>query len=124
VSTRDSGKKQIKSSFHRLRTSEAVLPAPAAVKGRTGCGGISPCEIPVNIVQFDLVVWYNDGSYQKIAIDLALSNKTPFIPFGPDPQSFDRLNGLLVTDCRATQVPVEGRTVYLRDCLNLEDFQK
>lgn len=115
-------KKPTRSSFHRLRTSDGFLEVPNAVKAKPDCGGISPCEIPVKYVQFDLVQWYNDETYQKISIDFAFSTKTPYLPFGESLD--DQLNGVLVADCRATVVPVEGRTVYVRDCLNLTDFQK
>lgn len=114
-------KKPTKESYHRLRESTGMVAVPNVVKTRPGCGGLSPCEIPATFIQFDFVQWFNDGTYQKVAVDLAFSTKTPFLPFG---QNFDQLTGLLITDCRATVIPVEGRTVYVRDCLSLEDFQK
>jgi hypothetical protein len=114
-------KKPTKVTFHNLRETNGTSAVPAAAKNRPGCGGLSPCEIPSRFVRFDLVQWYNDETYQKIALDFAFSTVTPYLPFG---QNFDQFNGLLITDCRATLVPVEGRTVYVRDCLNLEDFQK
>jgi hypothetical protein len=43
------------------------------------------------------------------------------IPFGRD---FDQYSGLLVADCRSTYIPLETRTVYVRDCLTLDDFKK
>ncbi len=114
-------KKPTRVSFHRLRESDGNMDVPAVIKNKPGCGGLSPCELPVHYVQFDMVQWFSDETYQKISLDFAFSLKTPYLPFGED---FDQLNGVLVTDCRATQIPVEGRTVYLRDCMSLEDLQK
>lgn len=114
-------KKPSKTTFHRLRTSDGTREVPAAVKGKVDCGGLSPCELPVHYIQFDMVQWYTDDSYQKVALDFAFSTKTPYLPFG---ENFDQLNGVLITDCRATLIPAEGRTVYVRDCMDLEDFQK
>ncbi len=115
------GKLPTKVTFHRLRESDGNIEVPAAVKNRPSCGGLSPCELPVHYVQFDMIQWFNDETYQKISLDFAFSIKTPYLPFG---ENFDQLNGLLITDCRATVIPVEGRTVYVRDCMTLEDFQK
>jgi hypothetical protein len=114
--------KPVKTTYHRLRTSEGTAPVPAALKAKADCGGISPCELPVRYVQFDLVNWYADDSYQRIAVDLGLSSKPPYLPFGRT--LIDILNGALVVECMSLLVPVEGRTVYVRDCMNLEDFQK
>jgi hypothetical protein len=108
-------------TYHKLREFTQSVPAPKAVRERTGCGGLSPCELTINYIQFDMVQWFDDGGAQKVSFDFGFTTQTPFLPFGKD---FDRLSGLLVLDCRSTYVPIEGRTVYVRDCQNLEDFQK
>lgn len=113
--------KPIRVTYHRLRQSTNTIPAPAAVRARSDCGGLNPCELHIRTMQFDMVQWFSDDNYQKIAFDFTFSIDPPYLPFGTD---FDQFTGLLITDCRATLVPVEGRTVYVRDCLNLEDFQK
>lgn len=110
-----------KVTFHHLHEFDGVLDAPANIKARPGCGGLSPCEIPVHYVQFEMVIWDNDTDYQKIAIDFAFTTKTPFLPFGHD---FDQLTGSLIVDCRSTYIPVDSRTVYVRDCMTLDDFVK
>lgn len=114
-------RKPVRVTFHRLRQSTATIDAPTAVRGRADCGGLSPCRLNVRIMQFDMVQWYSDDTYQKVAFDFTFSIEPPYLPFGED---FDQFTGLLITDCRATVIPVEGRTVYVRDCMNLEDFQK
>lgn len=108
-------------SYHHLRESSAVIDPPDAVKNRVGCGGLSPCKIPVNYIQFDMVIWKSTTEYQKIALDFAFSTVTPYLPFG---ESFDQFNGLMITDCRSTYVPIESRTVYVRDCLSIDDFNR
>ena len=94
--------------------------ASETLKARSDCAGLNPCELPAHFVQFDMVIWSSSDNYQKISFDFAFSTKTPFIPFGRD---FDQMSGLLIVDCRSTYVPVTNRTVYVRDCLTLDDFQ-
>ncbi len=108
-------------SFHNLRESTGTLQAPARVRMRADCGGLNPCELQVRYIRFDLVQWYNDSEYQKVALDFAFSTQPPYLPFGTD---FEQLSGLMVVDCRATYIPIEKRTVYVRECKTLEDFQK
>lgn len=114
-------RKVIKQTFHNLREFTQMEPAPKAVRERAGCGGMDPCELEMRYIRFTSVLYFNDGGRQKVAFDFAFNTKTPYLPFGRD---FDQLNGLMVTDCRSTYVPITGRTVYVRDCQMLEDFQK
>lgn len=108
-------------TFHNLRESSGTIDPPARVRMRADCGGLSPCEIPVNYIRFDMVAWNSDSDYQKVALDFAFSLKPPFLPHGAD---FEQLSGIMLIDCRSTYIPVENRTVYVRSCKSLEDFQK
>ncbi len=108
-------------TYHNLREFTQTEDAPKAVRERAGCGGLSPCSLEVRYIRFNMVQWYDDGTRQKVAFDFAFSTQTPFLPFGND---FDQLNGLMILDCRSTYVPIERRTVFVRDCLTLEDLQK
>ena len=110
-----------KTTFHHLKESSATIDPPPTVKAKSNCGGLNPCQLDVRYVQFDLVIWSNDTDYQKVSLDFAFTSQVPFLPYGQDDQE---LSGLLLTDCRSTYVPLEKRTVYVRDCLNLDDFQK
>lgn len=111
----------VKTTFHHLQESSATIDPPPTVKAKSNCGGLNPCQLDVRYVQFDLVMWSSDTDYQKVALDFAFTSQVPFLPYGQDDQ---QLSGLLLTDCRSTYVPIEKRTVYVRDCLNLDDFQK
>jgi hypothetical protein len=108
-------------TYHKLREFTGTLPAPYKVRMRADCGGLSPCEIPVHYVSFDIVEWYDDETYRKLSLDLGFSHATPLIPFG---EGFEKLSGLLVLNCRATYIPIEDRNYYVRQCSTLEDFQK
>jgi hypothetical protein len=108
-------------TYHKLREFTGTLPAPYKVRLRADCGGLSPCEIQVHYVSFDIVEWYDDESYRKLSLDLGFSHATPLIPFG---EGFEKLSGLLVLNCRATYIPVEDRNYYVRQCSTLDDFQK
>ncbi len=81
----------------------------------------NPCALEVRYIRFDMVQWYDDGTASKVALDFGFSVQPPFLPFGED---FDQLSGLMVLDCRSTYIPIEGRTVFLRDCMTLDDFDK
>ncbi len=110
-----------KITFHHLKVTDSEMDPPTPVKARADCGGLSPCKLPVRFLQFEMVLWHGED-YQKINFDFAFSSKTPHLPFGST--YFTAVSGILITDCRSTYVPVQGRTVYVRDCLALEDFTK
>lgn len=110
-----------KITFHHLFEEDAIVDPPLAMKLRADCGGLSPCQLRVHYLQFDMALWEDDTNYQKITFDFAYSLDTPFLPFG---EYFELLNGVLITDCRSTFVPLQSRTVYVRDCYSLEDFKK
>lgn len=108
-------------SYHNLREFTEVTPPPKTVRQKAGCGGLDPCQLEVRYIRFDMVQWYEGGGSTKVALDFGFSVQPPFLPFG---ENFDQFTGLLVVDCRSTYVPIESRTVYVRDCVTLEDFQK
>lgn len=108
-------------TYHNLREFTQVVKPPKLVSQRPDCGGLNPCQMEVRYIQFDLVDTYPDGRTQKISLDYGFNIHTPFLPYG---DGFDQLSGLMILNCGSTFVPVEGRTVYVRDCHSLEDFQK
>jgi hypothetical protein len=110
-------------TFHNLQETSGVMEPPKAVRERAGCGGFAVCEIPVRFIEFDIVNWYENGESSRVSIDWAFSAKTPWLPYG-NATEFTFLSGFMITDCASTYIPIEGRTVYLRQCKNLEDFQK
>lgn len=109
-------------TFHNLRVSDGVIAAPGGLASKPGCGGLPNCEMNVRYVRFDIVDWYSATDYQKVSIDFAFSLQPPYLPISR--QFFDLLNGILITDCRSTTVPVEDRKVYVRDCKQLENYNK
>jgi hypothetical protein len=108
-------------TYHNLQEFTEPMAAPKTVAAKPDCGGLNPCSLEVRYIRFDMVQWYEDGGTTKVSLDFGFSVQPPFLPFGED---FDQLSGLLVVDCRSTYVPIESRTVYVRDCMTLEDFQK
>lgn len=111
----------IRVTFHRFSETNEEMPMPEKVKQRADCGGLNPCTLPVHYINFDLVNWFSETDYQKISFNFGFSKKTPFLPFG---ENFERLTGLLIVDCRATLIPISSTKIYVRDCLQLDDFQK
>lgn len=109
-----------KVTFHHLKQNDAIIDPPLAIKQRSDCGGLNPCSLRVHYVQFEMVLWQDDRNYQKISFDFGFSLQTPFLPYGRD---FELFNGVLINDCRSTYVPIESRTVYVRDCFDLANFK-
>jgi hypothetical protein len=110
-----------KITYHKFSEGDENFEVPAKLKMKADCGGLSPCQIPIHYLQFDMVLWYSDQDYQKITFDFGFSTSTPWLPFGT---GFDILNGVLVEDCRATFIDVGDQNVYVRDCQQLDDLQK
>lgn len=108
-------------TYHHLRTFSDTIDVPAAVRATPDCGGIPDCKLHVNFIQVQMVIWKSESSYQKVMLDLGFSPDMPFLPYG---KGFEGLTGLTVQDCRSTYVPIEKRTVYVRDCMNLTDFRR
>jgi hypothetical protein len=115
------GPKKTRVTYHRLQEFTKVVDAHNYIKPRNDCGGLTNCQLTIRYVFFDLVQWYENGQSQKVSLNFGFSPDSPFLPFGDD---FDQMNGLLVTDCRSAYIPVTGRTVYVRDCQNIQDLQK
>ncbi len=106
---------------HNLKTYSQRVEVPPSVKGRPGCGGVASCSILVHYIEYDFVEWDENNRPLKIHLDFGFSVDTPFIPFG---DGFEKLTGLMVKFCRSTYIPITGRTVYVRDCNNVENFQR
>lgn len=115
------GPKKTRVSYHRLQEFTETVDAHNFIKLRNDCGGLTNCKMTIRYVFFDLVQWFDNGQSQKVSLNFGFSLDTPFLPFGND---FDQMNGLLVTDCRSAYIPVTGRTVFVRDCQNIQDLQK
>ncbi len=115
--------KPIRRSYHRLSQVSELIDPPYLVRNRPDCGGLPGCKIAARHVRYDMVDWYSETEFRKLAFDLSFSTTTPYLPYGPD-GSMDRFTGLLISNCVATQVLITGRTVFVRDCVNLEDVQK
>ncbi|MBX3021022.1 MAG: hypothetical protein KF799_05040 [Bdellovibrionales bacterium] len=111
-----------KTTFHQLRVATGKVNAPDAVSTKPGCGGLAVCEMPVRYVRFDIVDWYSDTDYQKVSIDFAFSLAAPFMPLST--AYFDMMNGIMITDCRSSNIPIQDRKYYVRVCKQLENFQK
>ena len=119
----DQGSTEPRIAFYHLKESDSTIPAPPTMAARANCSGLPNCQIPVHYIQFEIVTYpdpSNTDSYTKVAVDLAFSTLTPLLPMGVD--VFDQLSGLLVEKCQSTYVPVDDRSVYVRDCETIDDF--
>lgn len=110
-------------TYHNLVEISDTIDVPPLVKQRPGCGGIPSCKIPVKLVKYDIVDWKSKDEFRKLAIALTFSQATPYLPFGKS-NSMDQFNGVLINNCVGQLAYVVGRTIFVRDCFDLADFQK
>ncbi|MCJ8278004.1 MAG: hypothetical protein MJK18_14275 [Bdellovibrionales bacterium] len=96
-------------SFHNLKTQQVVLVPPSIVKDSSDCRGLDPCEIPSDLISYDVVFHLEDGTQQKHSIEWFISTKVPFFA------------GIL-KQCATTLVPVEDLRVLVKQCDEVVDF--
>ncbi|MES2965192.1 MAG: hypothetical protein V4760_15000 [Bdellovibrionota bacterium] len=65
-------------TFHRLKTSTAIVGVPAEVAARPNCGGVANCQMTIHKIGFDQVEWEN-GKATKIHVDVVMSNSVPYL---------------------------------------------
>lgn len=102
-------------TYHNLAVSKGTVAPPTDGAQRPGCGGLSPCSLPVTFVSYDEVRWYPSGDYDKFHFDFAFTNKLPYMA-----QAF----GVMLTGCVAQHVPIGEFRYYVRDCQYLVDYKK
>lgn len=110
-----------KITYHRLEVQRGdVVPVPEAVRARGDCGGLAKCRLNSIFIKLDEVKWYGEKDYDKMHYDLVYSKDTPFLINTQN----ESMGGLMVLGCLSTHVTVDGRKVYVRNCVSLKDFQK
>ena len=113
--------KPIKVTYHNFEVKRGdVLPVPEAVRSRADCGGISGCRLNSVMIKLDEVKWYSETDYDKMHFDFVYSKDTPYLINIQN----DTMGGLMIMGCLSTYIPYQGRKVYVKDCVNLKDFQK
>ena len=96
-------------TFHNLEIKRSVRPPPAAVENSSDCRGLSPCELNVTEVNFDLVEWPSPDDWKTTAYRYIYSSDTPY-------------PGHLVLLCVKTLIDTEERDYFVSQCQVLRDF--
>lgn len=97
-------------TFHRLKTSSAVVDVPSEVAARANCGGVAGCKMTIYNIGFDQVEWVN-GKGTKIHVDVVMSPSVPYLS-----------NQLQA--CFTGLVPVGGTSdVLVKQCSTVYDFR-
>lgn len=113
--------KPTKITYHNFEVKRGnVLPVPEAVRLRPDCGGISGCRLNSIMIRLDEVKWYGESDYDKMHFDFVYSKDTPYLINIQN----DTMGGLMLMGCLSTYIPYQGKKVYVKDCVNLKDFQK
>lgn len=109
-----------KLTLHDLSISQEVRDPPERIKEKSDCGGLSPCQLQVTHITFDMAFWENDTQWSKAEIQLSLSPSLPMLDNIRE-NLFGWLPSLSV--CINEQVQGQKRKYFLRTCSVLRDLQ-
>ncbi|MCC7403119.1 MAG: hypothetical protein IT288_01870 [Bdellovibrionales bacterium] len=96
-------------TFHNLSITKGVRPAPPAVAESADCRGLSPCQLNVAEVNFDLVEWPSPDDWKVTKYRYIYSSDTPYPAH-------------LILLCVKTLVDTEARDYFVSQCQVLRDF--
>ncbi len=99
----------VRVTYHDLHVEKEIQSPPPLVRNEPDCRGLPNCQIQVTKIYFDQVNWYSSEDYDKLRYTLEISPDVPYL-------------GKVISDCIATQIPYEQRTVYIKECQVLLDF--
>ena len=99
----------IRETYHDLTVKQMRMAPPATVSSRSDCGGVPNCELRVTRVNYDKAEWTSETDFQKMSYEYDISIDPPY-------------SGLIVRECVATQIKVEKRKYFVRNCMNMQDF--
>lgn len=100
--------------YYGLETSQATVTPPERIRNNPNCSGLSPCQINLTYIRYDIVAKYQDGTTRRFRVDRSVTPDLRYM--GPD--------GIDYETCLSTSVDVQGRPVFLRDCTFLGDLVK
>ncbi|MEO0336636.1 MAG: hypothetical protein AAF202_09580, partial [Pseudomonadota bacterium] len=99
----------IRESYHDLSVKQLRMAPPPIVSAKEDCGGVPNCELQITRIQYDKAEWSSSSDFQKITYEYDISIDPPY-------------SGLIVRECIATQVKVEKRKYFVRNCMNMRDL--
>ncbi len=97
-------------TFHNLITANSVEAPPLAVQQQANCGGIPNCKIKVSKVAFDMLVWNNPTTPDKIHREFAISGDVPFF-------------ANVMSQCDSLLVPVGKIKTFVTLCSDVTNFR-
>lgn len=114
---------EVNRTFHNLSVTPIDLEVPEMAKMRTNCGGRTAdrCSRPIKAVrlQYDIVVWNDDGTTNKFSVRHVASEEAPIFGFSKNGKPF--LTSFLL-ECTEGIVAIPSQKVHLIDCDEVRDF--
>lgn len=99
----------LRETFHDLKVKQLRMAPPVNVSSQDNCGDVPNCELRVTRISYDKAEWTSESKFQKVSYEYDLSIDPPY-------------SGLILRECLATQVKVENRKFFVRNCMNMRDF--
>lgn len=99
----------LRETYHDLGVKQIRMAPPASVSSRSNCGGTPNCELRVTRIRYDKAEWTSETEFQKLTYEYDISIDPPY-------------SGLIVRECIATQVKVEQRKYFVRNCMHMRDY--
>lgn len=92
-------------TYHNLQVSQGSQSPPTLVREKENCGDVPNCQLRYTQVSYDMVLWYSQTEFKKVAVEFKFSLDTPFL-------------GIILSQCNSS---VEG-PYFVRICSFLRDF--
>lgn len=97
-------------TFHNLNVSVASVAPPLAVQQQPGCGGVPNCKISVSKISFDMLVWNDPATPDKIHREFSISGEVPFF-------------ANVMSECDSLLVPVGTLKSLVTLCSDVTNFR-
>ena len=97
-------------TFHNLIVSNVSEDPPDAVKQQANCGGVTACKINVSKISFDMLVWNDPKTPDKIHREFSISGDVPFF-------------ANVMSECDSFLVPVGTVKTLVTLCSDVNNFR-
>ena len=97
-------------TYHNLNVSASSVSPPAAVQKQPNCGDVANCKINLHKVSFDMLVWSDPITPDKIHREFALSADVPYF-------------ANVMSECDSLLVPVGNLKTLVTLCSDVINFR-
>lgn len=96
-------------AYFNLKKRPVQMVPPEAVKKSADCKGLKDCKIPADLITYDIVFLFDDGSTRTHNVEWFISSEVPFF-------------ASILKQCASTLVTVESQSVLVKQCTDVVDF--